>query len=120
MENDNRKKYLDLKFVLSPVYVARGKQKLILRIQNTGDAILRNMNLIMHPLDENLKITYAKKFVYSLLPGQITDITFPVSISSDTKVYCSLSGFKNGDVLFSIDSANFNLIMNESESNYAS
>jgi hypothetical protein len=103
-----------LEFALSPSRIGGGKQELTIRVKNTGDAILRNMNLRMHSLDENLTVECNERFVYALLPGQETIMDFPVSAHSDAKVYFSLSGFKNGDVFFRARSVHFQVFIRES------
>ena len=114
LESGCERRYSHLQFALHPRRVGSGRQKLTLRVKNTGDAILRNMNLILHSIDENLTVESNEKFVYALLPGQETDVNFPVFAHSDTQVYFSLSGFKNGDVFFSTRSIHFQVFIQES------
>lgn len=104
MKEDRKRKYSLLEFTLQPMKVAVGRQKLMANIKNRSDDVLRNMVLLLHSLNENLSVKGGERFIYALMPGQEATVDLQVFVASDAQVYFSLSGFKNGDVFFSIDS----------------
>ena len=100
-KGDNRGMCSLLEFVLTPTKLACRSGKLTANVRNTGDAVLKNLILIMYSLnDQGLFVRRGEKFIYSLMPGQEASACFDFLATSDTRVYLSLSGFKNGDIFF--------------------
>jgi hypothetical protein len=116
MDEKQKRKHSLLKFTLQPIKVTAGKQKLTANIKNTGDEVLRNMVLLLHSLNENLSVKGGERFIYALMPGQETTLDLQVSVASNAQVYFSLSGFKNCDVYFTVDSQPHQIIVEETKS----
>jgi hypothetical protein len=116
MNKDQKRKYSLLEFTLRPVKVAVGRQKLTANIKNRSDEVLRNMVLLLHSLNENLSVNGGERFIYALMPGQEAIVDLQVFVASNAQVYFSLSGFKNGDVFFSIDSPRHQVLVEETKS----
>lgn len=115
--NENQKRtYSLLEITLQPMKVTVGKQKLTANIKNTSDGVLRNMVLLFHSLNENLSVRGGERFIYALMPGQEATVDLQVFVASKAQVYFSLSGFKNGDVFFSVDSPRHQILVEETKS----
>jgi hypothetical protein len=115
--NENQRKTCSLlEFTLQPMKIAVGRQKLTANIKNTSDEVLRNMVLLLHSLNENLSVKGGERFIYALMPGQEATVDLQVFVASNAQVYFSLSGFKNGDVFFSIDSPLHQIFVEETKS----
>jgi hypothetical protein len=109
--------YSLLEFALNPTKLTRRSGKLTANVRNTGDAVLKNMILIIYSLNEKGHfVRRGEKFIYALMPGQEASACFDVLATSDTRVYFSLSGFKNGDVFFRKDSLPHQIRVEENES----
>jgi hypothetical protein len=100
MKENQEKAYSLLEFTIQPNKVASGRQKLKASIKNRGDGVLRNMVLLVQPLNEGLSVIGGEKFIYALMPGQEATINFQVFVAHNSQVYFSLSGFKNCDMFF--------------------
>jgi hypothetical protein len=98
--------YSLLECVLQPTRVHRGAQKLTANIKNASDVVVRNVVVTLHSLNERaLTVKLGEKFIYALMPGEDAFAEFDVLASSDAKVYVSLSGFKNADMFFRLNSS---------------
>jgi hypothetical protein len=108
--------YSLLEFALNRTKLPCHSPKLTANVRNTGDAVLKNMILIMYSLNEKgFFVRSGEKFIYSLMPGQETSACFNVLTDYDTRVYFSLCGFKNGDVFFCKDSPPHQIIVEKTE-----
>jgi hypothetical protein len=116
MDEEQKTTYSLLEFTLRSAKVTAGSQKLTANIKNTGDDVLRNMVILLRSLNENLSVKGSERFIYALMPGQEATVNLPVFIASNTQVYFSLSGFKNGDVFFSVDSPLHQIFVEETKS----
>jgi hypothetical protein len=114
-ENQRRTRSL-LEFTLQPMKIVVGRQKLTANIKNISDDVLRNMVLLLHSLNENLSVKGGERFIYALMPGQEASVDLQVFVASNAKVYFSLSGFKNCDVFFSVDSPLHQIFVEETRS----
>lgn len=108
MKGKQNRAYSFLEFVLQPTKVTRGMQKLTARIKNNSDVVVRNIVLTLRSLnDKALQVRDGEKFIYALMPGHDLSSDFDVVATSDGQVYVSLSGFKNADVFFRVDSVRY-------------
>jgi hypothetical protein len=98
--------YSLLEFILHPTRVPRGAQKLTAYIRNASDFVVRNVVVTLHSLNEKaLSVKPCEKFIHALMPGEEVSAEFDVLAASDAKVYISLSGFKNADIFFRLNSS---------------
>jgi len=114
MKGDQKKIYSLLEFTVQPKKVAAGRQNLKANIRNIGDGVLRNMVLLVHPLNESLSVSGGEKFIYALMPGQEATVDFPVFVADNAQIYFSLSGFKNCDVFFRTTSVPQKIVVEKS------
>jgi hypothetical protein len=106
--------YSLLEFTLQPMKIASGLQKLRASIKNKSDGVLRNAVLLIHSLNENnLSVSGGEKFIYAIMPNREAVVDFRALVAGDTEVYLSLSGFKNGDVFFSAESAHYRVFVEQ-------
>jgi hypothetical protein len=114
VKKGRERQYSLLEFTLQPTKIACGLQRLRASVRNKGDGVLRNIVLLIHSMDEsNLSISGGEKFIYAIMPGKEALVDFQVIVAADTEVYLSLSGFKNGDMFFSADSARYRVLVEQ-------
>lgn len=90
----------------------KGRNRLNVLIQNEGDDILRNMILLLSPLDKTkILIEKNQQFIHSLIPGKATTIEFIVSLKDSCSVSLLMAGFANADHYFRKQSLPLSLIV---------
>lgn len=101
-----------LEFVIQNSKLKKGKNRLDVIIRNGGDEVLRNIIMLLSPLD-NTKILVEKKeyFIHALVPGKETIIKFPVSLQDSCSISLSVTGFCNADDYFSVKSLPMKLVV---------
>jgi hypothetical protein len=83
-------------------------------IRNDGDEILRNIILLLSPIDENsVLVEKSKQFIHALVPGKETTVVFQVSLRASGSVFFSVSGFGNADDCFSTKSLPIKLVVED-------
>ena len=87
-----------IEYELSPDSIERGSHWLTVRLKNTGDNNLKNLNTKMHSLD-SLHISFCNPndYIYLLKPGEEKYLNFQVDAYQTSHLYISIRGRKNGD-----------------------
>lgn len=81
-------------------------------IRNEGEEVLRNLILLLSPIDKNkILIEKSEQFIPALVPGKETIVEFPVSLKDSCSVYLSITGFGNADDYFSTNSLPMKLVV---------
>ena len=106
--------YSLLEFVISNANLKKGKNRLGVTIRNNGEEILRNIILLLNPIDKNnILVEKNEQFVHALVPGKEISVDFQVSLRASGSVYLSVTGFGNADDYFSTESSPMKLVVEE-------
>jgi len=103
-----------LEFLIQHANLKKGKNMLDVVIRNDGDEVLRNIVLLLRPLDEDtISVKKSKQFIHALMPGKGTNIGFQISLRASCSVFFSATGFGNADDYFSITSVPMKLVVED-------
>jgi hypothetical protein len=81
-------------------------------IRNEGDEVLRNIVLLLSPVDKTkILVEKNQQFIHALVPGKETIIGFPVSLKDSCCVSLSVTGFGNADDYFNTKSLPLELVV---------
>jgi hypothetical protein len=106
--------YSLLEFVVPNANLKKGKNRLDVTIRNNGQEILRNILLLLSPLDKNnILVEKHKQFIHALVPGKEISVGFEVSLRASGSICLSVTGFANADDYFSTKSSPIKLIIEE-------
>lgn len=113
-EREELRDYSLLEFVITHTNLRKGKNKLDVIIRNNGDEVLRNIILLLSPIDKtNILIEKSKQFVHALVPGKEISVGFQVSLRASGSVLLSVTGFGNADDYFSTTSLPMKLVVED-------
>jgi hypothetical protein len=113
-ERNEVRDYSLLEFVIANANLRKGKNRLDVIIRNNGDEILRNIILLLSPIDKNnILVEEGKQFVHALVPGKEISVGFRVSLRASGAVCLSVTGFGNADDYFSTKSLPMKLVVEE-------
>ena len=108
------REYSLLEFIITHANLRRGKNRLDVIIRNNGDEILRNIILLLSPINKNnILVEEGKQFVHALVPGKEISVGFRVSLRASGAVFLSATGFGNADDYFSTKSLPMKLFVEE-------
>ena len=86
-----------IEYELSPDTMERGSHWLTVRLKNTGDNDLKNLNTKMHSLDSlHISFRSPNDYIYLLKPGEEKHLNFQVDAYQTSHLYISIRGRKNG------------------------
>ena len=103
-----------LAFLIQHANLKKGKNRLDVVIRNDGDEVLRNIILLLRPLDEDtISVERSEQFIHALMPGKETNIGFQISLRASCSVYFSATGFGNADDYFSTTSVPVKLVVED-------
>ena len=106
--------YSLLEFVIPHTNLKKGKNTLDVTIRNNGEEILRNIILLLSPIDKNnILVEKHEQFVHALVPGKEISVGFQVSLRASGSVFLSVTGFGNADDYFSTKSLPMKLVVEE-------
>lgn len=106
------REYSLLEFVIQNAKLRKGLNRLDVIIRNEGDEILRNIILLLNPIDKTkMLIEKNQQFIHALIPGKETTIGFPVSLEDSCSVFLSVTGFGNADDYFNTKSSPLKLVV---------
>ncbi len=106
--------YSLLRFFIQHANLRKGTNRLDVVIRNDGDEVLRNIILLLSPLDEEtISVERSKQFIHALMPGKDTNIGFQISLRASCLVFFSATGFGNADDCFSAKSLPIKLIVED-------
>lgn len=104
--------YYLLEFVIQNEKLRKGKNRLNVVIRNEGDEVLRNIILLLSPVDKTkILVEKNQQFIHALIPGKATIIGFPVSLKDSCSVFLSVTGFGNADDYFNTKSLPLELVV---------
>ena len=87
-----------LEFLIQHTNLKKGKNRLDVIIRNGGDEVLRNIILLLRPLDKDtISVEKSEQFIHALMPGKETNIGFKISLRDSCSVFISATGFGNAD-----------------------
>lgn len=91
----------NVEFELTPEIVNIGETWLTLRIKNTSDTTLRNLDVRMNSLDTlGLEVRDSSKYIPLLLPNEETTLYFRANVFFSTPVYVSLTGYRGEELMY--------------------
>jgi hypothetical protein len=106
--------YSLLEFVIPHASFRKGKNRLDVIIRNNGEEILRNLILLLSPIDKsNILVEKREQFVHALVPGKEINVGFQVSLKDSGSVFLAVAGFGNADDYFSTKSLPMKLVVEE-------
>ena len=83
---------------LSPDTIEKGTHRLSVRLKNTGDDHLKNLNIKMHSLDSlHISFRNPNHYIYDLEPNEEEYFEVGVEGNKTSHLYISMHGRKNGD-----------------------
>lgn len=84
-------------YELTPDTIEKGIHWLTVRLKNTGDTDLRNLNIKMHSLD-SLHITFINpnEYIYHLKPGEEKFLNFQADAYKTSHLYITIHGREEG------------------------
>lgn len=106
--------YSLLEFVIPQANLRRGKNRLDVIIRNNGEEILRNIILLLSPIDKNnILVEKCEQFIHALVPGKEISVGFQVYLKDSCSVFLAVAGFGNADNYFSTKSLPMKLVIEE-------
>ena len=106
--------YSLLEFVIQHANLKKGKNRFDVVIRNGGDEVLRNIILLLRPIDKNnILVEKSEQFIHALVPGKETIVGFQVSLRDTCSVFFSVTGFGNADDCFSTKSLPMKLVVED-------
>jgi len=104
--------YSLLEFVIQHSNLKKGKNRLGVVIRNGGDEVLRNIILLLRPIDKNnILVEKSEQFIQ-------TSVGFQVSLRDTCSVFFSVTGFGNADDCFSTTSLPMKLVVEDVPQEY--
>lgn len=90
-----------IQYELSPHQIDKGSHWIILRLKNIGKKILNNLDVNLNSLDSfSLSIENSGKFIPELRPDDEEQLAFKINAQASTEVYISISGLREGELLY--------------------
>jgi hypothetical protein len=87
-----------IEYEISPDSIEKGSHWLSLRLKNTGDNYLKNLNIKMHSLDSvHIIFRNPNHYIYDLRPDEEKYFEVEVEANKTSHLYISIRGRKNGD-----------------------
>jgi hypothetical protein len=87
-----------IEYELSPDTIEKGTHWLSVRLKNTGDDHLKNLNIKMHSLDSiHISFRNPNHYIYDLEPDEEKYFEVEVDANKTSHLYISIRGRKNGD-----------------------
>ena len=106
--------YSLLEFLIQHANLKKGKNRLDVVICNDGDEVLRNIILLLRPIDKNnILVENSEQFIHALVPGKETIVGFHVSLRDSCSVFFSVTRFGNADDYFSATSLPMRLVVED-------
>jgi hypothetical protein len=88
-------------FELNPDQIEKGQHWVTLNLKNMGNETVENLDVNLHSLDSlSLSVLGTGKFLMDLKPNEEEVVPFQVSATTTTRVYASVSGYKDGEYFY--------------------
>jgi hypothetical protein len=85
-----------IEYELNPEDIEAGRRWLTLRLKNTGETALDDLDVRLNTLDTyNITVNEASTYVAQLKPGEETELPFQVNATASGSVYVTLDGQVN-------------------------
>lgn len=90
-----------IEFELSPEKIERGMHWVTLKLKNLGNETVKELDVKLHSLDSlGLSVLSTGEFLEDLKPNEEEVVPFQVSATATTRVYASVSGYKDGKYFY--------------------